>query len=106
MFYRLLESILPELVTTWRFILLQLCNSCSLPVQLLLGLGSAITLRSKSHRTRDRILLFHLRLSSLFVASYDSQDYGGGMLSRLHTDVIDHSGHVLPHVPTKRVYLL
>jgi hypothetical protein len=31
-------------------------------------------------------LLPHLRLGSLSVASYDSQGYGGGILSRLHTD--------------------
>jgi hypothetical protein len=27
----------------------------------------------------------HLRLCSLYVASYDSRDYGGGILTRLHT---------------------
>jgi hypothetical protein len=53
---------------------------CNLLVQF------AVTLRSKSHRTHDHILLSHLRLlGSLFVASYDSQDYGGGILTRLHT---------------------
>jgi hypothetical protein len=78
---------------------------CNLLVQLLLGLTRAITLGSKSHRTQDHILLSHLRLpnlegqisprnrvaqlypralGSLFVASYDSQDYGGDILTRLH----------------------
>jgi hypothetical protein len=47
----------------------------------LLGLASAVTLGSKSPGTRDPILLFRLRLSSLSVASYDSQGYGGGMLT-------------------------
>jgi hypothetical protein len=59
-------------------------RACNLSVQVLLGLASAITLRSKSRRTRDNILLSHLRLSSPFVASYDSQDCSGGILSPLH----------------------
>jgi hypothetical protein len=33
-------------------------------------------------------LLSHLRLSSLSVASYDSQGYGGGILTRLHTGLM------------------
>jgi hypothetical protein len=42
----------------------------------------------KSRRTRDHILLSHLRLlGSLFVASYDSQGYGGGILTHLHTAI-------------------
>jgi hypothetical protein len=82
---------------------------CNLLV-LLLGLARAVTLGSKSHRTHDHILLSHLKLpqprspylypipqkqcgavtppralGSLFVASYDSQGYGGGTLTRLHT---------------------
>jgi hypothetical protein len=36
---------------------------CNLLVQLLLGLARAVTLGSKSRRTRDHILLSHLRLS-------------------------------------------
>jgi hypothetical protein len=31
------------------------------------------------------ILYRHLRLCSLYIASYDSQGYGGGILTRLHT---------------------
>jgi hypothetical protein len=40
---------------------------------LLLGPASAVTTGSKSHSTRDHILMSHLRLDSLSVASYDSQ---------------------------------
>jgi hypothetical protein len=80
---------------------------CNLLVQLLLGLARAITLGSKHLRTHDHILLSHLRLlpqpggpgpriyihqeqcgpviptgpGFLFVASYDSQDCGGGILT-------------------------
>jgi hypothetical protein len=42
-------------------------------VQIPQGLASAVTLGSKCCRTCDHILLSHLRLSSLFVASYHSQ---------------------------------
>jgi hypothetical protein len=59
---------------------------CNLFIQVLLGLASAFSLRFKSRRTRDRIVLSHLRLDSLSVASNDSQGYGGGILSRLQTD--------------------
>jgi hypothetical protein len=77
---------------------------------LLLGLARAVTLGSKSRRTHGHILLSHLRLpqpggpgsriyilrnrvaqlylralGSLFVASYDSQVSGGGILTRLNT---------------------
>jgi hypothetical protein len=83
---------------------------CDLLVQLLLCLARAVTLGSKSRRTYDHILLPHLRLpkpggprpriyspqeqgvpdippalGSLSVASYDSQGYGGSILTRLHT---------------------
>jgi hypothetical protein len=74
-------------------------------VHLLLGLTRAITLGSKSHRNHDHVLLSHMRFPQsggpgsriyvpqkqggsvgfLFVASYDSQGYGGGILIRLHT---------------------
>jgi hypothetical protein len=57
---------------------------CNLSIQLLLGLASAVTLGSKPLRTRDHILLSHLRLSSLSVASYYSQGYGGGIPTHLH----------------------
>jgi hypothetical protein len=50
---------------------------------------SAISRWSESRRTHNYILLSHLRLlSSLFVASYDSQGYGGSILNRLYTDVL------------------
>jgi hypothetical protein len=85
---------------------------CNLLVQLLLGLARAVTLGSKSRKTHNHILLSHLRLPQLggpgpriyilqeqggpviplgtglpFVASYDSQRYGLGILTRLHTGV-------------------
>jgi hypothetical protein len=60
---------------------------CNLLVQLLLGLASAVTLGSKSHTTRDQTLLSRFMLGSLSVASYVTQGYGGGILSRLHTGV-------------------
>jgi hypothetical protein len=58
---------------------------CNLLVQVLLVLASTVTLRSTSYRTWDHSLLSHLKLSSLFVASYGLQGYGGGILSCLHT---------------------
>jgi hypothetical protein len=50
----------------------------------------AVTLWAKSRTTHDLILLSHLTLfGSLSVASYDSQGYGAGILTRLRTgDVI------------------
>jgi hypothetical protein len=64
-------------LTRWR--------SCNLLVQLLRDLASVVTLRLRFPRTRDLILLSHLRLGSFFVASYDSQGYGGGIPTCLHT---------------------
>jgi hypothetical protein len=78
---------------------------------LLLVLASAVILRSESRGTHDHILLSQIRdspnlegqvlvfisarnrvarlypqeLGSLFVASYDSQGYGGGIRPSLHT---------------------
>jgi hypothetical protein len=46
-------------------------------LQLLLALASAVILASESHCLRFE--------TSLFVASYDSQGYGGGIRPRLHT---------------------
>jgi hypothetical protein len=46
---------------------------CNFLVQLLLGLARAVTLGSKSRRTHDHILLFHLRLS-----------HPGGLCSRIY----------------------
>jgi hypothetical protein len=83
-------------------------------LQLLLALASAVILRSESHRTHDHILLSQIRdspqpggpgpriyippnrvgrlypqaLGSLFVASNDSQGYGGGIRPRLHTGLL------------------
>jgi hypothetical protein len=39
----------------------------------------------KSHRNGDSISVSHLRLDSLFVASYDSQDYDVSILTPFHT---------------------
>jgi hypothetical protein len=48
----------------------------------------AVTLRSKSRRTHDHILLSHLRLlGSISVASYDSQGYSGSILTCLHMPI-------------------
>jgi hypothetical protein len=80
-------------------------------LQLLLVLASAVILRFESRGTHDHILLSQIRdspnledqitvfissrnrvarlypqaLGSLFVVSHDSQGYGGGVLTRLHT---------------------
>jgi hypothetical protein len=80
-------------------------------LQFLLALPSAVILRSESRGTHDHILLSQIRVSSnlegqvpvfisprnrvarlysqalgsFFVASYDSQGYGGGIRPRLHT---------------------
>jgi hypothetical protein len=51
--------------------------------QLLVDLASTVTLRSKSCRTLDHIVLSHLRLGSLFIASYNSNCYDGCILTRL-----------------------
>jgi hypothetical protein len=79
--------------------------------QLVLALASAVILGSESCGTHDHILLSQIRdspilygqvpvvisprnwvaqlypqaLRSLFVPSYDSQGYGGGIRTRLHT---------------------
>jgi hypothetical protein len=86
-------------------------------LQLLLGLASAVILRSESHGTQDHILLSQIRdspnlegqspviiprrkrvaqlhpqaLGSLFIASHDSQGYGGGIGYRLHTGLVNES---------------
>jgi hypothetical protein len=61
---------------------------CNLLLQVVLGLASAVSLGSKSSRTRHRILLFHLRMGPLSVASYESQGYDGGTLTGLHTEIL------------------
>jgi hypothetical protein len=81
--------------------------ACNLLVQLLLGLAKGVTLGPKPRKTHDHILLSNLRLPQLggpgphiyipqekggpviplgtgYATSYDSQGYGGGILSRLH----------------------
>jgi hypothetical protein len=88
---------------------------CNLLVQLLLGLARALTLGSKVCTTRDHISLLHLRLPNmegqipvfmfprnrvaqlypwalgcLFVFSYDSHGYGGGILISLHRPIEMH----------------
>jgi hypothetical protein len=57
---------------------------CNLSVQLLLGLASAVTLRSEFRGTRGHIIPSHLGLGFLSVASYGSKSCGGGILSNLH----------------------
>jgi hypothetical protein len=53
-------------------------------LQLLLFLASAVILGSESRVTAT--IFYCLRFeTSLFVASYDSQGYGGGIRPRLHT---------------------
>jgi hypothetical protein len=80
----------------------------------MLGLANAVIVRSECRGTHDHILLSQIRhspnlegqvpvfisprnrvvqlypqaLGSLFVASYDSQGYGGGIRPRLHKGVI------------------
>jgi hypothetical protein len=98
-YYEFLDVGAPSLMRGW---------VCNLLVKLLLGLTSAVTLGSKTSRTHDHILLSHLRLPKLggpdpriyipqeqggpviplgtglpFVASYDSQGYGGSILTIL-----------------------
>jgi hypothetical protein len=72
---------------------------CNLLVQVLLDLASAVTLVSKSRRTRDHISLSHLRLGSLFIASHDSEGYGGGILTRLHTGFPNSQLNYCPPAP-------
>jgi hypothetical protein len=93
-------SVAPSLTRGW---------VCNLLVQLFLVLARAVTLGSKSCRTHDHILLSHERpqpggpgphiyipqeqggpvitpgTGFPFVASYDSQGCGWGILTRLHT---------------------
>jgi hypothetical protein len=66
------------------------------PWQLLLGHASTVTLGSKSCRTHYHILMSHFRLGSLFVTPYDSQGYGGSILTCLH---------VVYHIESSSSYL-
>jgi hypothetical protein len=56
-------------------------------LQLLLAITSAVILGSESRETRDLFYCFRFE-TTLFVTSYDSQDYGGGIRPRLHTGLI------------------
>jgi hypothetical protein len=59
-------------------------------LQKLLTLARAVILGSESRGTCDHILLPHI-VTSLFVASvasYDSQGYGGGIRTRIHTALV------------------
>jgi hypothetical protein len=62
---------------------------CEDLVQVVLGLASAVTLGSKSRWAGDHIFLSNFRLSSLFVASYNSQVYGGSILAHLQTGLLN-----------------
>jgi hypothetical protein len=88
-----------------------LTRGCVCRLRLLLVLASAVILRSESRGTHDHILLSQIpdsrslegqvpvviyprnrvallypqALGSPFIASYDSQGYGGGIRPRLHT---------------------
>jgi hypothetical protein len=53
-------------------------------LQLLLTLASAVILGSESRGTSRHILLSQIQ-DFLFIASYDSQGYDGGIKPRLHT---------------------
>jgi hypothetical protein len=75
---------------------------------LLLGLASAVILESESSEVHDPVLLSQIprtyttenradqlypqALGYHFVASYDSQGYGGGILTRLHTGLTFFNG--------------
>jgi hypothetical protein len=65
---------------------------------MLLVLASAVFLGSESFGSRDHILLSHF-WDFLFVASYDSQGHGGGILPRLHT--ADLSFYMYYFIPLK-----
>jgi hypothetical protein len=54
---------------------------------MLLAHASVVFLGSESCGTRDHILLSQIR-DFLFVASYDSRGYGGGIRPRLHTGTV------------------
>jgi hypothetical protein len=69
-------------------------------LQLLLALASAVILGSESRGARDHILLPQIR-DFLFVASYDSQGYGGGIRPRLHTGLS--SVNIVKMIKSKRM---
>jgi hypothetical protein len=53
-------------------------------LQFLLALASTVIFWSVSQRIRGHIYCLRFE-TSLFIASYDSQGHGGGILPRLHT---------------------
>jgi hypothetical protein len=71
-----------QLMVCWRWAL-SLTRGRVCRLQLLLALASADIFGSDSHGTRLRFE------TSLFVASYDSQGYGGSIRPRLHTRAPD-----------------
>jgi hypothetical protein len=94
-------------------------------LQLFLVLASAVILGSETRRTRDHTLLSQIRdspnlegqvpvfisprkrvaqlypqaLGSLFVASYDTQGYGGGIRTRFHAGELPLSSSILLNCP-------
>jgi hypothetical protein len=100
-----------------RYVTSSLTRGWVCPLQLLLILASAVNRESESRGTHNHILLPQIRdfsnlegqvpvfisptnrvaqlypqaLGSLFVASYDSQGYGGGIRPRLHTGETSHT---------------
>jgi hypothetical protein len=80
--YRVPDILLSDIcgLHFWGALSLMRGRVCNLLVQF------AVILQAKICRTHDYILLSPLRLQgSLFVASYDSQGYGRGTLTYLHT---------------------
>jgi hypothetical protein len=77
-----------QIFITVRQLRVRWCGALSLTrgrvcrLQLLLALASAVDLGSESCGTRDHILLSQIR-DFLFVVSYDSQGYSGGIRPRL-----------------------
>jgi hypothetical protein len=57
---------------------------CNLHVQVLLGLSRAVTLEHRSRGPCDHTLV-SFEAGFPFIATYDSQSYGGDILNRLHT---------------------
>jgi hypothetical protein len=71
------------------------------PLQLLLGLASAVIFGCESRGTRDRILLSQIR--GFPFRRHDSQGYGGGIRPRLHTgDVLSLLANCCPFYSLER----
>jgi hypothetical protein len=69
-------------------------------LQLLLVLASAFILGSESLGIRDHIVMSQIR-DFLYVASYDSQGYGGGIRPRLHTGISVEFTNELPFITAR-----